>query len=126
MPRARSVIPRHKRHKKILKLAKGYRGARSKLYRTAKDAVWRAGVYAYRDRRQRKRLMRALWITRLTAACRQRGLRYSEFINGLKRAEVGLNRKMLSELAIREPAAFDKLVDLAREHLPAKQAAEAA
>ena len=70
--------------------------------------------------------MRALWITRLTAACRQRGLRYSEFINGLKRAEVGLNRKMLSELAIREPAAFDKLVDLAREHLPAKQAAEAA
>jgi len=116
MPRAKNVVQRHKRHKKILKLAKGYRGGRSKLYRTAKDAVIRAGAYAYRDRRQRKRLMRALWVTRLSAACKERGILYSRFIHGLKEAGVQLNRKMLSELAIHEPRAFDELVELAKQH----------
>ncbi len=116
MPRARKGAARHRRKKRVLRAAKGYRGARSKLYRVAKDAVIRAGVYAYRDRRARKRDFRSLWITRLTAACRQRGIGYSQFVNGLIKANVSLNRKMLSELAIADPAAFDKVVELARRH----------
>lgn len=116
MPRAKNVLQRHKRHKKVLKLAKGYRGGRSKLYRTAKDAVIRAGAYAYRDRRQRKRLTRALWVTRLSAACKQHRITYSQFVHGLKKAGVGINRKMLSELAVYEPSTFDKLVELAKQH----------
>lgn len=117
MPRARVGAARHQRHKRTLKAARGYRGQRSILFRVAKEAVRRAGVYAYRDRRNRKREMRALWITRLTAACRQRGLIYSQFMGGLKKAEVAINRKMLAELAIHEPAAFDKIVELAKANV---------
>jgi large subunit ribosomal protein L20 len=100
----------------LFKAAKGYRGSLGKLYRTAMNAVTRAGQYAYRDRRVRKRTFRTLWITRITAACRQRGTMYSRFIAGLKQADVDLNRKMLSEIAIADPEGFDKLVALAREN----------
>jgi large subunit ribosomal protein L20 len=116
MPRVRKGVARAKKKRRILKAAKGYRGGRSKLYRTAINAVTRAGQYAYRDRRNRKRTFRSLWITRITAACRERGIRYSQFICGLKQADVDLNRKMLSEIAIADPAGFDKLVDLAGKH----------
>ncbi|MCP4589871.1 MAG: 50S ribosomal protein L20 [bacterium] len=117
MPRARAGAARHRKKVKILRAAKGYRGGRSKLFRTAKEAVLRAGCYAYRDRRARKRDFRSLWITRLTAACRAREFQYSRLIHGLKNAQVILNRKMLSELAIHDPAAFDKIVELARQNL---------
>ena len=117
MPRARTGSARHRRKVRLFKAAKGYRGGRSKLYRTAKEAVVRAGVYAYRDRRARKREFRSLWITRLAAACRAREIQYSRFIFGLKNAQVVLNRKMLSELAINDPAAFDKVVELAKQNL---------
>lgn len=116
MPRVRKGAARAKRKRRILKAAKGYRGGRSKLYRTAINAVTRAGQYAYRDRRNRKRTFRSLWITRITAACRERGIRYSQFICGLKQADVDLNRKMLSEIAIADPTGFDKLVALAGKH----------
>ena len=122
MPRARSGAARHRRKKRILKQAKGFRGSR-KLYRLAKEAVVRAGAYAYRDRRNRKRDFRSLWITRITAACRARGSSYQQFINGLKVAEITLNRKMLSEIAIADPEAFDKLLATA---LAARQAHNAA
>ena len=117
MPRARVGSARHRKKVRVLRAAKGYRGGRSKLYRTAKEAVLRAGCYAYRDRRARKRDFRALWITRLSAACRARGVQYGRFIHGLKNARVILNRKMLSELAIHDPAAFDKLVEIAKQNL---------
>jgi len=103
-----------RRRKRILRAARGYRGARSKLFKSAKQAVIRAGQYAYRDRRVRKREFRALWIIRISGACTTRGVSYSHFIGGLKKAGVFLNRKMLSEVAIADPAAFDKLVELAR------------
>jgi large subunit ribosomal protein L20 len=114
MPRTRTHVAHHKKVKRVLKAAKGYYGGRSKLLRSARDTVLRAGVYAYRDRRARKGEFRALWITRVTAACRARGIPYSRFINGLKIAQVTLNRKMLSEIAIADPEAFDALVELAR------------
>ena len=117
MPRARAGSARHRKKVRVLRAAKGYRGGRSKLYRTAKEAVLRAGCYAYRDRRARKRDFRALWITRLSAACRARGVQYSRFIHGLKNARVILNRKILSELAIHDPAAFDQLVEIAKQNL---------
>jgi large subunit ribosomal protein L20 len=104
---------RHRRNR-TLKDAKGFWGSRSKLFRVAKQFVLKAGVYAYRDRRTKKREFRALWITRISAACDARGVSYSAFMNGLKRANVIVNRKMLSEVAIADPAAFDKLVELAR------------
>lgn len=116
MPRARAGAARHRKKVRVLKAAKGYRGGRSKLYRTAKEAIVRAGVYAYRDRRARKRDFRGLWITRLTAACRQRGINYSRFIFGLSAAGVIINRKMLSEIAIADPDGFDAIVSLAKEH----------
>ena len=116
MPRARAGAARHRRKVRILRAARGYRGGRSKLYRTAKEAVTRAGARAYRDRRARKRDFRALWITRLTAACRARDIQYSRFIFGLQSASVALNRKMLSEIAIADPAAFDALVEIAKQH----------
>lgn len=119
MPRARVGAARRQRHKRTLKAARGYRGQRSILFRVAKEAVRRAGVYAFRDRRRRKRDMRALWITRLTAACRQRDILYSQLMGGLKKAQVQVNRKMLAELAIHEPVAFDKLVALARQNIKA-------
>jgi large subunit ribosomal protein L20 len=114
MPRATRSPARKRKHKKVLKAAKGYWGARSRLYRTAKEAVMRANAYAYRDRRNRKREFRALWITRVGAACRERGLSYSVFMHGLSKAGVALNRKMLSEIAIADPAGFDALVALAK------------
>jgi len=117
MPRARAGAARHRKKVRVFRAAKGYRGGRSKLYRTAKEAILRAGVYAYRDRRARKRDFRALWIVRLSAACKARGVRYSRFIHGLKNGQVILNRKMLSELAIHDPAAFDKVVEIAKQNL---------
>jgi large subunit ribosomal protein L20 len=116
MPRARTGAARHRRKVRLFREAKGFRGGRSKLFKTATDAVTRAGVYAYRDRRQRRRNFRALWVTRLTAACQMRDIAYSRFIFGLKQAKIVLNRKMLSELAIHDPAAFDAIVEIARKH----------
>ena len=106
-----------KRRKKILKLAKGFRGGRSKLFRTAADSVDKSLMYAYRDRRQRKRDFRRLWITRINAAVRIHKLSYSRFIHGLKLAEVGLDRKVLAELAISDPAGFAKITELAAQKL---------
>lgn len=115
MPRAIDGTRRKNRRKKILNEAKGYRGRRSKLFRTAKDAVTKAGEYAYRDRRRKKRDFRRLWITRISAACRANGIPYNRFIEGLKKADVQLNRKALSNLAIEDPDAFKELVDLAKK-----------
>lgn len=118
MPRTKSHVAHKKKVKRILKAAKGYYGARSKLLRSARDTVVRAGVYAFRDRRARKGDFRALWITRLTAACRERGMSYSRFIAGLKGANIALNRKMLSEVAIADPAAFDAVFKIAQSKAP--------
>lgn len=111
MPRSNNSIPRKRRHKKVVKQAKGYFGARSRLYRTAKDAVEKAMQYSYRDRRQRKRNFRSLWITRINAAARQQGMSYSQFMHGLKEANIELNRKMLAEMAVRDPEGFEALVN---------------
>jgi large subunit ribosomal protein L20 len=116
MPRATSSVARNKRKKKILKEARGQFGARSKLYRTAKNAVERGWAYSYRDRRVRKRDFRRLWIARINAGARQHDLSYSRFISGLRNAGVELNRKVLADLAIREPEAFAELARIAREH----------
>jgi large subunit ribosomal protein L20 len=104
-----------KRRKKVLKLAKGYRGGRSKLFRTAADAVDKALMYAYRDRRVRKRDFRQLWITRINAAARMNDLSYSKFIHGLKLANVEIDRKVLADLAISDPAGFSKIAELAAQ-----------
>ena len=117
MPRATIGAARRKKHKKVLKAAKGFVGASSRRYMLAKQSIWRAGVFATEHRALRKRDFRSLWITRLTAACRQRGLRYSRLIKALSDAKISLNRKMLSELAIADPAAFDKVVELAMSAL---------
>ena len=109
MPRANSSVPRHRRHRKIVKQAKGYYGARSRNFKSAKDAVVRAGLYAYRDRRQRKRMFRRLWITRINAACRLNGTTYSAFINGLKTKGIDLDRKILADMAVNAPQAFTDL-----------------
>ena len=109
MPRANSSIPRHRRHRKIVKQAKGYYGARSRTFKSAKDAVVKAGLYAYRDRRQRKRQFRRLWITRINAACRLNGITYSAFINGLKTNGIDLDRKILADMAVNDPPAFTTL-----------------
>ncbi|HJN98620.1 MAG TPA: 50S ribosomal protein L20 [Candidatus Marinimicrobia bacterium] len=109
MPRANSSVPRHRRHRKIVKQAKGYYGARSRNFKTAKDAVVKAGLYAYRDRRQRKRMFRRLWITRINAACRLNGTTYSAFINGLKTKGIDLDRKILADMAVNDPQAFTDL-----------------
>ncbi|MAO25129.1 MAG: 50S ribosomal protein L20 [Phycisphaerales bacterium JB052] len=113
MPRVRKGAARTQARKKILRQARGYFGSKSRHKYQAKIAVRRAGCYALRDRRALKREMRALWITRITAACRMRGTRYSLFMNGLKLAGVNLNRKMLSQIAIDDPKLFDKLVEQA-------------
>ena len=110
MPRANSSVPRHRRHRKIVKQAKGYYGARSRKFKAAKDAVIKAGIYAYRDRRQRKRQFRRLWITRINAACRLNGTTYSAFINGLKTKGIDLDRKILADLAVNDQKAFADLV----------------
>jgi large subunit ribosomal protein L20 len=119
MPRVKRGVTAHARHKKILKLAKGFRGRRKNVFRIAKQAVMKAGQYAYRDRRQRKRQIRALWIARINAASRECGLTYSVFMNGLKRASIEVDRKVLSDIAVFDKAAFAKLVEQARAALPA-------
>jgi large subunit ribosomal protein L20 len=113
MPRVRKGAARTKARRRLLRAARGYWGTKHRHKQQAKVALWRAGQFAYRDRRQRRRDFRRLWITRITAACRMRGTRYSRFINGLQRAGIGLNRKMLSEIAIEDPSAFDRIVELA-------------
>lgn len=107
-----------KRHKKILKYAKGFRGSKSRLFIAANQAIMQAWKNAYRDRRKRKRDFRSLWIVRINAACRAQGLSYSSFINGLLKANITLNRKMLSELAMNDQTAFNKLIETAKEQLP--------
>lgn len=114
MPRAKGGPKTRRRRKKVLKAAKGYVGGRHRLYRTANETVLRAGAFAYRDRRQKKRQARSLWIVRINAACRQAGMTYSTFMNGLKKAGVMLDRKVLAELAVKDPAAFARLAETAR------------
>jgi len=117
MPRVSHAVATKKRKKKVLKQAKGYWGGRSRLFRTAREAVDRAQVYAYRDRRKRKRDFRRLWIARINAAARINGISYSQLIHGLDKAGVEINRKMLAELAVRDPGAFTAVVEQARSHL---------
>ena len=110
MPRVKRGVTARARHKKVIVLAKGYRGRRKNVYRIAKQAVMKAGQYAYRDRRQRKRQFRQLWIARINAGARLNGLSYSKFMNGLKRAAIELDRKVLADLAVFDKAAFAQLV----------------
>jgi large subunit ribosomal protein L20 len=110
MPRVKRGVTAHARHKKILKLAKGFRGRRKNVFRVAKQAVMKAGQYAYRDRRTRKRVFRALWIARINAASRELGVSYSRFMAGLKKAGIELDRKVLADMAVRDPAAFGGIV----------------
>lgn len=112
MPRVKRGFKARRRRNKVLKLAKGYRGARSRLFKTATEAVDRALKYAYRDRRVRKREFRGLWIVRISAAAKNNGISYSRFIGALKKADIGLDRKMLSEMAIRDPERFTSLVKM--------------
>ncbi|NLY86037.1 MAG: 50S ribosomal protein L20 [Tissierellia bacterium] len=114
MARVKRAVNAKKRHKKILKQAKGYYGAKSKLYRVANEAVMKSFNYAYIGRKQRKRDFRKLWITRINAAARLNGMSYSKFIDGLKKAGIQINRKMLSEMAIHDPEGFAKLVEIAK------------
>ena len=114
MPRVKRAVHSHKKRRKVLKLAKGFRGGHGRLLRSAKEAVARALRYAYRDRRVKKREFRALWITRISAACKLCDINYSSFMNGLKKAGVTLDRKVLSDIAINDPAAFTKLVEVAK------------
>ena len=117
MTRVKRGVVAKARHKKVLALAKGYRGRRGNVYRVAKEAVMKAGQYAYRDRRQRKRQFRSLWIARINAACRELNLSYSQFINGLAKANVEVDRKILSHLAVHNSEAFAKFVEIAKSHL---------
>jgi len=110
MPRANSSMPRHRRHRKMVKQARGYYGARSRNFRTAKDAVFKALRYSYRDRRQRKRQFRRLWIVRINAAARQHGMSYSQFMHALRDRNVELNRKILADMAVNDPEGFEALV----------------
>ncbi|MCP4995091.1 MAG: 50S ribosomal protein L20 [Gammaproteobacteria bacterium] len=117
MPRVKRGVQAHAKHKKVLKQAKGYYGARSKIYRVAKQAVIKAGQYAYRDRRQKKRQFRSLWIARINAGARNNGLSYSRMINGLKKASIEIDRKMLADLAIFDKPAFSALAEQAKASL---------
>ena len=123
MPRVRKGAARTKARRRVLRAARGYWGTKSRHKQQAKVALIRAGQNAYRDRRARRRDFRRLWIVRISAACRMRGTRYSRFINGLGRAGISLNRKMLSQIAIEDPATFDELVKTANETIAAKSAA---
>ncbi len=114
MPRVKRGVKARRRRKKILKMAKGYRGARSRCYRQAKDSVEKGLCYAYRDRRAKKRSFRALWIQRINAACRLNGISYSKFIGGLNKAGVAVDRKIMANLAVTDPGAFSALVDRAK------------
>ena len=117
MARIKGALATRKRRNKTLKLAKGYWGGKSRRFKTAKEAVWKSGQYAYISRRLKKRDFRKLWIARINAACKMNGTNYSTFINGLKKANIGLNRKMLSEIAINDPACFTALVEKAKAAL---------
>lgn len=119
MPRVKRGVTARASHKKILDAAKGYRGRRKNVFRVANEAVMKAGQYQYRDRRQRKRQFRALWIARINAAARQHGLTYSVLMNGLSRAEIGIDRKVLSDIAIFDKDAFAKIVDQVKAKLAA-------
>ncbi len=117
MARVKGALNTRKHHKKILKLSKGYRGAKSKLYRVANQAVMKSLTYSYIGRKQKKRDFRSMWITRISAACKMNDINYSRFMNGLKKANIEINRKMLSEIAISDPAAFTNLVETAKANL---------
>ena len=117
MPRVNRGVTARARHKKILVLAKGFRGRRKNVFRIAKEAVMRAGQYAYRDRRTKKRVFRQLWIARINAATRGLGVTYSKFMAGLKKAGVGIDRKVLADMAVNDPAAFGSIVEKVRPHL---------
>ncbi len=123
MGRATYGAARNKKKRRVRKLAKGFRGARGKRWRLLKEAVVKSAANAYRDRRRRRRDFRALWVIRLTAACRARGINYSRFIFGLNASDIEVNRKMLSEMAIASPADFDAIVEIAKQHVPEQQAA---
>lgn len=116
MPRVKGGVTAHRRHKKVLKLAKGYRGSKSKLYRVANQQVMKSGNYAYIHRRLKKRDFRKLWIARINAAARDNGTTYSRMVHGLKVAGVDINRKMLAELAVSDPGGFTELAELAKKH----------
>ena len=111
MPRANSSVPRHRRHRKVVKQAKGYYGSRSRNFKSAKEAVSKAGLYAYRDRRQKKRMFRRLWITRINAAARLHNISYSAFIANLNEKGIELNRKVLADMAMNDPNAFSRLIE---------------
>ena len=117
MPRVKRGVTARARHKKVLDQAKGYRGRRSTVYRIAKEAVMKAGQYAYRDRRTRKRVFRRLWIARINAASRELGVTYSKFMAGLKKAQIDIDRKVLADLAVTDPAAFGSIVAKVKAHL---------
>ena len=117
MPRVKRGVVAHARHKKILALAKGFRGRRKNVFRIAKQAVMKAGQYAYRDRRTRKRVFRQLWIARINAASRELGVTYSKFMAGLKKAQIDIDRKVLSDMAIHDPAGFKSIVDKVKAQL---------
>lgn len=117
MPRVKTGVTAHRRHKKILKLAKGYRGARSKQFKKANESIMKAGQYAYRDRKVKKREFRRLWIARINAAARQNGISYSKLICGLTKAGVAIDRKMMADLAVSDAAAFTKLADIAKKNI---------
>ncbi|MDX1735166.1 MAG: 50S ribosomal protein L20 [Halioglobus sp.] len=119
MARVKRGVVANRRHKKVLKEAKGYYGARSRVFRVAKQAVTKAGQYAYRDRRQRKRQFRSLWITRINAQSRANGLSYSRLINGLKKADIALDRRVLADLAVHDKPAFAEIVEQAKAALAA-------
>jgi large subunit ribosomal protein L20 len=119
MPRVKRGVIARARHKKVLNAAKGYRGRRKNVYRVAKEAVMKAGQYAYRDRRQKKRQFRSLWIARINAGSRECGLTYSRFMNGLKKAAIEVDRKVLADLAVFDKVAFAKFADLAKAALSA-------
>ncbi len=117
MPRVKRGVTARARHKKVLKAAKGYRGRRGNVFRVAKQAVMKAGQYAYRDRRNKKRTFRALWITRINAACRELGVTYSAFIAGTKKAQIELDRKVLADMAVHDKAGFAAVVNQAKAAL---------
>ena len=117
MARIKGALMTRKRRNKVLKMAKGYYGSKSTLFKTAKQAVMKSGNYAYIGRKQKKRDFRRLWISRISAACKMNGLNYSTFINGLKKADINLNRKMLAEIAVADPAAFTALTEKAKAAL---------
>ena len=119
MPRVKRGVTARARHKKVLTLSKGFRGRRGNVFRVAKQAVMKAGQYAYRDRRTKKRVFRQLWIARINAAARANGLTYSQFINGLNKAQIGLDRKVLADIAVHDEAAFAAIVNQVKAKLAA-------